>query len=82
MTNYIRRNQGAHRWDGYTCFKLYHDHEGNLFPGGAKYVVFSDGWLVGCFPDQSEADKAFLLMGGARSFIRLSEYKVIDGRLR
>jgi hypothetical protein len=82
MINYIRKNQGEHRWDGYKCFKCFRDHNGELFQGGAKYVVFDDGILVGAFSSQTEADLAFCSSAPRDMTIRLSDYKGIDRRLR
>ena len=81
MINYIRKNQGEHRWDGYRCFKCFRDHNGELFDGGAKYVVFRDGLFVAASISLPEADAAFLRGDGVPG-VRLSEYKGIDHRVR
>jgi hypothetical protein len=68
------------RWNGYRCFKAQRDENGDLFPFGARYVVFKDGWLVGEYSNQSAADVGFFSQ--KPTGIRLSDYLGIDERLR
>lgn len=84
MTNLIelRNSKGSDRWNGYRCFRLYHDHAGELHPYGAKYVVFRNGYLVGEYTCQTDADLSFLQGNVDKGLIRLNEYLGIDERLR
>jgi hypothetical protein len=71
------------KWAGYSCYRLYHDFNGNLFKTGAKYVVFNRNILVGCFSTQTEADMAFKLLGPSGiGDCRKANYLGLDERLR
>ena len=81
-TNYIRKNLGSHKWDGYSCFRVYADHKGELFPGGAKYVVFDHGNLIAEVDTLTEAAKAWECDTQRSTVVKLKDYLGIDARLR
>jgi len=83
MSNLIKISygKGDNIWAGYKMFRLYHDHNGNLFPTGAKFVVFDEGAMVGAYSTETEANAGFM-RGDRVEGVRLSEYKGIAECLR
>ena len=68
-------------WDGFRVYRVYTDHNGELYAGGAKFVVFDEGLLVGAYSDEGEAKKGFM-RGDRVAGVRLSEFKGIQEGLR
>ena len=52
---------GRADWEGYCCYHLYRDRNGNLFKGGKKMcVIFHHGRLVGEYNDQRAANIGYI----------------------
>lgn len=82
-TNYIKTSRGgSDLWNGYKCFRVYHDGYGELFEGGARYVVFDEGRLVAEVSNPTDADRAFKLGAFIENGVRLENYIGIDEKLR
>ena len=69
-----RRNMyAAGAWNGYVCFKVHRDRDGNPFPDGPKYVAFYHGRLVAERSRDRECEKAFI--DGLLEDFRQENYK-------
>ncbi len=65
----------------YRCFKVQRDQNGDLFSGGgARYVIFYQGYLVGEYTDSCTAERKW--RKEPLTDVRLSNYAGIDERVR
>jgi hypothetical protein len=72
---------GDDKFKGMKIFKVQCDHLGIPHEGGALYAVFDNGWLVGEYFTERNAEQAFI-NEVPRQNIHLKDYEGIDRRLR
>lgn len=75
-TDYFKPNRktGEDRFNGYSCFKVSRDKDGNPLKS-PKYVSFDHETLCGEYSFQKDAEEGFLNQDRPQEHVRKSDYK-------